>query len=354
MNNVVQAIMSSTGVLSLNNDMLVNTLTIGKGKVGTGTASPNNTAIGFRTLESVTTGGDNTAVGYYALQKSTGSGTGGGRNTAVGAYALQQATSGIDNAAVGAGSMALVTTGNYNTSVGSSALNNLTTGSNNTAMGYGAGQYITSGSNNQTSTNSVYLGVDTRAASNGNDNEIVIGYMARGLGSNTAVLGNTNTTITRLNGRVAIGLNPTEPAGGQLQVTASTGNRGIVVTAAGVSPSNLFEARSSAATPYVTIAATGTVALDPIGTLAGNTNELRFEELAANGTNYIGFKAADNIAANVVWTLPSADGTSGQVLTTNGTGTLSWASASATSWGVTGNASTNPSTNYLGTSDPQP
>jgi hypothetical protein len=206
MNNVVQAIMSSTGVLSLNNDMLVNTLTIGKGKVGTGGASPNNTAIGFRTLESVTTGGDNTAVGYFALQKSTGSGAGGGRNTAVGAYALQQATSGSDNAAVGAGSMAVVTTGNYNTSVGSSALNNLTTGSNNTAMGYGAGQYITSGSNNQTSTNSVYLGYDTRAASNGNDNEIVIGYMARGLGSNTAVLGNTNTTITRLNGNVGIGI----------------------------------------------------------------------------------------------------------------------------------------------------
>jgi hypothetical protein len=57
-------------------------------------------------------------------------------------------------------------------------------------------------------------------------------------------------------------------------------------------------------------------------------------ELAANGTNCVGFKSPDSITANVIWTLPSADGGAGQVLSTNGTGTLSWAIAggSQTPW----------------------
>jgi|SRR5271166_326895 len=41
--------------------------------------------------------------------------------------------------------------------------------------------------------------------------------------------------------------------------------------------------------------------------------------------NYVGFKAPDGaLLANTVWTLPSADGSNGQVLTTNGTAGLSW------------------------------
>lgn len=46
----------------------------------------------------------------------------------------------------------------------------------------------------------------------------------------------------------------------------------------------------------------------------------------ANQSNYVGFTAPSNVPSNLVWTLPSADGSSGQVLTTNGSGTLSWSS----------------------------
>ena len=69
--------------------------------------------------------------------------------------------------------------------------------------------------------------------------------------------------------------------------------------------------------------------LDPFGASAGNTAEVRWLELAANGTNYTGFKAPDSLAGNVIYTLPTADGSSGEVLSTNGSGTLSWASAGA-------------------------
>jgi hypothetical protein len=44
-----------------------------------------------------------------------------------------------------------------------------------------AGRYITGGGANQTSTNSLYLGYNTRASANGNTNEIVIGYIAEGI-----------------------------------------------------------------------------------------------------------------------------------------------------------------------------
>jgi hypothetical protein len=43
-----------------------------------------------------------------------------------------------------------------------------------------------------------------------------------------------------------------------------------------------------------------------------------------NGTNYVALKASNSLTANTTYTLPTADGTSGQVLSTSGTGTLSW------------------------------
>jgi hypothetical protein len=44
-----------------------------------------------------------------------------------------------------------------------------------------------------------------------------------------------------------------------------------------------------------------------------------------NGTNFVALKAPDTLAADVTYTLPTADGTNGQVLSTNGSGALSWA-----------------------------
>jgi hypothetical protein len=57
------------------------------------------------------------------------------------------------------------------------------------------------------------------------------------------------------------------------------------------------------------------------------TYELRFNALT--GSNYIGFKAPSSITSSLIWTLPSADGTSNQVLTTNGSGTLTWSTVSS-------------------------
>jgi len=85
------------------------------------------------------------------------------------------------------------------------------------------------------------------------------------------------------------------------------------------------------------VVAAGGVSMAPHGTSTGNTTELRFQELAANGANYVGFKGPDAIASNEVWTLPNTDGTSGQFLTTDGSNALSWANAGG--GGITATAS---------------
>jgi hypothetical protein len=88
---------------------------------------------------------------------------------------------------------------------------------------------------------------------------------------------------------------------------------------------------TSLTTPSATITG-GTVAgitqLDVAGTSAAGAN-LKLYEDTDNGTNYVSLKAADTIASNVTFTLPAADGTSGQVLQTNGSGTLSFTTPSS-------------------------
>jgi Chaperone of endosialidase len=66
-------------------------------------------------------------------------------------------------------------------------------------------------------------------------------------------------------------------------------------------------------------------ALDVKGTL----------RLSGSTSGYVGLAPAA-AAGSTTYTLPSADGTSGQVLSTNGSGTLSWSTASASQWTTTG------------------
>jgi len=84
---------------------------------------------------------------------------------------------------------------------------------------------------------------------------------------------------------------------------------------------------STGATLSDTGAAVFTGALDVLGNSTAGSN-LKLYEDTDNGTNYVSFKAPDTIAANVTWTLPAADGTSAQVLQTNGSGVLSFATVS--------------------------
>jgi len=54
-------------------------------------------------------------------------------------------------------------------------------------------------------------------------------------------------------------------------------------------------------------------------------SDLRFAD--SDSSNWVAFQSPATVASNVTWTLPATDGTSNQVLATNGSGTLSWATA---------------------------
>ncbi|MBI2900570.1 MAG: hypothetical protein HYY17_10315 [Planctomycetes bacterium] len=88
-------------------------------------------------------------------------------------------------------------------------------------------------------------------------------------------------------------------------------------------PQNIDTAATPTFAGLTTAGQTGHV-VNPYGGGAGQAGEIRFVEVTGVGSNYVGFKAADDIAANVIWTLPAADGTNGYFLTTNGTGGLFW------------------------------
>jgi hypothetical protein len=62
----------------------------------------------------------------------------------------------------------------------------------------------------------------------------------------------------------------------------------------------------------------------------GNAGYIQLYEAANNGTNGIRLQAPTNLATSPTFTLPSADGTSGQMLSTNGSGGLSFVTKKAT------------------------
>ncbi len=62
---------------------------------------------------------------------------------------------------------------------------------------------------------------------------------------------------------------------------------------------------------------------------ASTAGYVRLLETTGNGSNYTGFIAPASLAGNVLYTMPTADGTGGYVLSTNGSGTLSWVPGSA-------------------------
>jgi len=79
----------------------------------------------------------------------------------------------------------------------------------------------------------------------------------------------------------------------------------------------------------------------------GLQGAVRFAD--ADSSNYVAFRAPATVASNVTWTLPSIDGTSAQVLSTNGAGTLSWVTQSGGGGGGSPNLDGGtPTSNYGG------
>ena len=83
-----------------------------------------------------------------------------------------------------------------------------------------------------------------------------------------------------------------------------------------------------------------------IGNSATVGGTLKFNEGTNNGAHFVSLKSPNSVAANLALTLPGADGSSGHVLTTDGSGGLSFA-APATTLTLVDESSTSTSINLL-------
>jgi hypothetical protein len=103
------------------------------------------------------------------------------------------------------------------------------------------------------------------------------------------------------------------------------------------STTNIWKMRNAANDAWISLAtfnqATNTVnfldstissPLSVTGTATAGA-EIRLPEDTDNGSNYVALKAPDTLASDLTFTLPSAYGTTDQVLKTDGSGNLSFA-----------------------------
>jgi hypothetical protein len=271
-------------------------LMLGQEPASLGVNAQYNTAVGIGALSSLTTGDNNVALGYNALgsgstsiesvaigYRALSAGSSAGRVVAVGpdagfscatcAYSVfigrnaGYSTNAVsDNTVVGNDAFRLNTSGSDNTVVGANAMENQTSGNFNTAVGRFAGVRNTTGSG------SVFLGYFAGPTANGVITNSL--YIHNGSSDTPLIKGDFGATTLTFNG---------------------------------------------------SITTTGTSALNGNVTVGGgaSASELRMLEASGDGSNYTAFKAQAQ-AANVTYTLPAADGTSGYLLKTNGSGTLAW------------------------------
>lgn len=99
----------------------------------------------------------------------------------------------------------------------------------------------------------------------------------------------------------------------------STGSGGLITTGNSVNQLEL----QTGDTTRVVIDSSGNVTIQGQG-------DLRLAD--SDSSHYVALQAPGTVASNVTFTLPSADGTNGQVLQTNGSGTLSFATPSGGAW----------------------
>ncbi|MDH7913342.1 tail fiber domain-containing protein [Winogradskyella sp. SYSU M77433] len=224
----------------------------------------------------------NTFIGYQNGFSSVGS----QYNTSIGYQAMYNSNNATCNMAVGNRALYFNTSGNYNTSIGFRTLYNNTIGSHNIGLGVNA-LY-----NSQENNNNIAIGsYSLTDANNGNDN-IAIGFRA----------GDSDTTSSQ---NVYIG---TESGGGDGTAESKSGNVFIGYNSGynATGDNKLYIENSSSNAPLI------------YGEFDNNI-------LRANGELQV------NNPSDSGYAFPTADGTIGQLMVTDGSGGLTWSDAAESS-----------------------
>ncbi len=169
----------------------------------TGSEASALVGIGRNALAANTTGYNNVAIGVGALAANTT----GFKNIAIGHNACNDIITGNENTVIGFNALPVSTDGDNNVAIGSGALLNTLT-DNNIAIGYYTAENYNGGHPLTSPTTSIFIGNQIQAATNTDDNAVVIGYGAvgelnsSGTGSNVVTLGNNDIVRTYLKGNV--------------------------------------------------------------------------------------------------------------------------------------------------------
>ncbi|MCD4724449.1 MAG: hypothetical protein K8R63_06360 [Bacteroidales bacterium] len=244
--------------------------------------------VGASEINDLTDGKTDTTSVFLGAGSGTNDDGTANRNVAIGIDAFEANTSGYANSAYGYQALYKNTDGDANTASGNRALRNNTTGSSNTALGASALGQNTSGEFN------VGIGIGANYSNQEGDNNTMIGYCAGCGASNHNKFGN-----------IFIGYSAGyfETGDYKLYIESSTSSTPLIY---GEFNNDLLKFNAEVEL------ANGTSA-----------SSLKFYERSIAGTNFTKFKSQDQ-AGDVTYTLPAADGSSGQVLQSNGSGVLSW------------------------------
>ena len=280
-----------------------NSIWIGNDPSSTTNNALRNIGLGVTALDAITTGDNNVAIGYDALTENTT----GSENMGVGYNALKVNVGGSGNSAIGSGSLASNTGGDFNTAVGSNSLNENIGGDKNVAIGNSSLRDNTSGNNNTS------IGKSSSQLITTGDDNVALGYQA----GNVLTTGNKNVII-----------------GSDSDPSALDGTNQIVIGYGTTGKGNNTVTIGDGDITNWTPTDDGEVDL--------GSSSVEFKDIYIDGVAYtdaIGF-------GSTAMTLPSADGTSGQVLVTDGSGVLSWSSNAgsanrATTVTITDNEDTN-------------
>jgi len=223
---------------------------------------------------------------------------------------------------------------------GASVLNATTLGSGVTGSSLTSVGTIATGTWNGTAIDVAYGGTGQTTYADG---ELLIGNTTGNTLSKATLTAGSGVTITNGSGSITIaatgsggtvtdvtGTSPIASSGGTTPdisiQDATTAQKGAVQ----LEDSTSSTSTTTAATPNSVKSAydLASAALPQSGgTLTGDLtlnaqSDVRWAD--ADSSNWVAFQAPATVASNVTWTLPDADGSSGQILSTNGTGTLSW------------------------------
>lgn len=305
---------------------------------------------------------------------------------------------GTDNVLLGLNSGNATMSGNYNVFTGNKTGNNMTTGSNNSFFGYYAGYNNTAGSNNS------FFGYQTGLSLTNESDNSFFGYNANGYPgiSNSTAIG-ANSYVSQSNSivlgggtiNVNVGINNSAPSytldvAGDIRSTTLAGGGPVHADATG----KLFLGSMPITSWELTGNAGTTAGTDFIGTtdnkdLVFKTNNTEWLRLYSGGELNIvrNTSILESLGIGTTWsgayrlvvagnsgfggditvaedayinknlsvtqyaTIGSLASSSTNAVYADNTGKLILGSSGTPSWGLTGNSGTNPTANFIGTTD---